>query len=78
MRILWIDGKEYQWRVGRGHVLIRHDDKKFATPSFSELLGHDNYGIERDQWKGNLHIHPADVAGYVLARVQTRPAPGGK
>ena len=70
MRVLWIDGKEYQWKVGRSHVLIRHDDKKVAAPHFVELLGQDMASVERDAWKGNLHIAPADVAGYILSLIR--------
>ncbi len=69
MRTLWIDGKEYQWKVGRSHVIIRHDDKKVAAPHFADLLGCTPSDTERAKWKETLHITPADVAGYILNQI---------
>ncbi len=64
-RKLIIDGKEYEYRVGRAFVLIRSNGKKVACPNLSELTGESWNVIEHDQHKRNFHITPSQVADYI-------------
>ena len=64
-RKLIVDGEEYQYRVGRSHVVIRHKGKKLAAPGMHEVTGEEWHVIEHDQYKGNFHVTPIQVADYI-------------
>lgn len=64
-RKLIVDGHEYEYRVGRSHVVIRRDGKKVAAPGFHEVTGEKWHVIEHDQHKENFHITPSQVEDYI-------------
>lgn len=64
-RKLIVDGKEYEYRVGRSHVIIRSGGKKIAAPGMHEITGEKWSVIEHDQYEQNFHITPGQVADYI-------------
>ena len=64
-RKLIVDGKEYEYRVGRSHVVIRCEGKKVAAPGMHEVSGEAWHVIEHDQHKGNFHITPSQIEDYI-------------
>ena len=64
-RKLIIDDKEYEYRIGRSHVVIHCEGQKIAVPNFSKLTGEKWHVIEHDQHKGNFHITPSQIADYI-------------
>lgn len=46
MRKITVDGVNYDWRVGKSHVLIENRDQKLKfTPKIDEVI--DDFGIVR-------------------------------
>jgi len=64
-RKLIVDGHEYEYRVGRAHVVIRRDGRKVAAPGFHEITGESWSVIEHDTHKRNFHITPSQVEDYI-------------
>lgn len=68
-RKLIVDDKEYEYRIGHSHVVIRCEDKKIAAPDFCELTGEKWHVIEHDQHKRNFYITPKHVADWIKENV---------
>lgn len=64
-RKIIIDGKEYEYRVGRAHVVIRHKGKKVCAPGLHEVTGETWSVIEHDMHKRNFHITPSQIEDYI-------------
>lgn len=64
-RKLVVDGHEYEYRVGRAHVVIRRDGKKIAAPGLHEVVNDTWHVIEHDQHKNTFHVTPSQVENYI-------------
>lgn len=64
-RKLVIDSKEYEYRVGCSHVVIRCNGQKIGAPGLNEITGEKWDVIEHDQHKRNFHITPSQIADYI-------------
>lgn len=64
-RKLIVDGKEYEYRIGRSHVVIHCEGKKIAVPNFSELTGEKWHVIDHDQHKRNFRLTPQQITDYI-------------
>jgi len=65
-RIVILDGETYEYRIGRSHVVIRHNDKKIGAPNFSELTGEKWHVIEHDSHKRNFHLTPKHIVDWII------------
>ena len=68
-RKIIVDDKEYEYRVGRSHVVIHFEGKKISVPDFSELTGEKWHVIEHDQHKENFRITPKHIASWIKENV---------
>jgi len=60
-----IDGEIWRWKVGGSHVSIRGpNDGQTYAPWKDELTGVED--VERAEWKGNFHVTPAHIRGYII------------
>lgn len=64
-RKLIVDGKEYEYRVGRSHVVIRCEGRKVGAPGLNEITGENWHVIEHDQHERNFHVTPSQITDYI-------------
>jgi len=72
MRKIVVNGKTWEWRVGRSNVVLKLDKQKHIVKfeeivyhrcGFNERAAHEY--VERGQRKRYFHITPADIAYYL-------------
>jgi len=61
-----VQGKLYQWKVGRGSVSVISEEGSKMHTSISKLMGLTEYEVEKGKWKRWLSITPADIKDYIL------------
>ena len=65
MRHITVDGKEYEWKVGKSYILIRGEGVKHLA-SGRDLF--PNEDIERARYKKYFHVTPADIRKFILSK----------
>jgi len=65
MRKIVVNGKTFQYRIGKESVVFRNTHKKSFFADFSEITGWSWNDIERGMWKKYFSITPHQIADYI-------------